>query len=96
MGFTEQEVRKLCIENQCDFAGMKRWYDGYAFCSAASVYNPNSVMKAVHNKSFRSYWTQTSTAESLMGYISLDFDGLSKTIAELIGGIEVKVDQSGF
>ena len=42
VGFTEQEVRKLCIENQCDFAGMKRWYDGYAFCSAASVYNPNS------------------------------------------------------
>lgn len=31
-----------------------------------------------------------------MEYISLDFDGLSRTIAELIGGIEVEVDTNGF
>lgn len=53
-------------------------------------------MKALRNDDFDSYWTQTSAAESLMEYISLDYDGLSKTIAELIGGIEVEVDTSGF
>ena len=53
-------------------------------------------MKALRNDDFDSYWTQTSAAESLMEYISLDYDGLSKTIAELIGGIEVGVDTSGF
>jgi len=42
-------------------------------------------MKAIRNEDFDSYWTQTSAAESLMQYISLDFDGLSKTVAELIG-----------
>ncbi len=31
-----------------------------------------------------------------MGYISLNFDGLSKTVAELIGGGEVKVDTKRF
>lgn len=31
-----------------------------------------------------------------MEYISLDFDGLSKTAAELLGGIEVPVDVDGF
>ena len=31
-----------------------------------------------------------------MKYISLDFDGLSKTVAELIGGICVPVDTKGF
>ncbi len=31
-----------------------------------------------------------------MEYISLDFDGLSKTVAELIGGAETKVDTKGF
>ena len=31
-----------------------------------------------------------------MEYISLDLDGLSRTIAELIGGIEVEVDTNGF
>lgn len=53
-------------------------------------------MKAVRNNRFYSYWTETSAAESLMGYISLDFDGSSKTIAELIGGIETEVDTSSF
>ena len=61
-----------------------------------SVYNPNSVMKAIRNDDFDSYWTQTSAAESLMGYISLDFDGLGKTVSELVGGVEAKVDTKGF
>ena len=49
-----------------------------------SVYNPNSVMKAIRNKKFNSYWTETSAAKSLMGYISLNFDGLSATLAKLL------------
>ena len=96
VGFTEQEVKDLCSEYQIDFSKMKLWYDGYSFPNAKSIYNPNSVMKALRNDDFDSYWTQTSAAESLMEYISLDYDGLSKTIAELIGGIEVEVDTSGF
>ncbi len=75
---------------------MKSWYDGYELEDAGSVYNPNSVMKAVRSNKFHSYWTETSTAKSLMDYISLDFDGLSKTMAELMGGIEVLVDTNGF
>ena len=96
VGFTEKEVLKLCCEYHREFPMMKQWYDGYTLKRAGSVYNPNSVMRAVHNNSFRSYWTETSTAKSLMNYISLDFDGLSKTIAELLGGIEVCVDTNGF
>ena len=53
-------------------------------------------MKAIRNDYFDSYWTQTSAADSLMKYISFDFDGLSKTVAELIGGLEVEVDTSKF
>lgn len=96
VGFTEEEVQKLCEDYHTDFAKMKQWYDGYVFRDAGSIYNPNSVMEAVRNDDFDSYWTQTSAAESLMGYISLDFDGLSKTVAELIGGGAVKADTRGF
>ena len=31
-----------------------------------------------------------------MEYISLDFDGMSKTVAQLLGGIAVPVDTNGF
>ena len=96
VGFTESEVRELCAEKDISFQSMKRWYDGYHFKSVGSVYNPNSVMKAIRNEDFDSYWTETSAAESLMDYISQDYNGLSKTIAELIGGVDVKINTTGF
>lgn len=95
-GFTEEEVRQLCASRDVDFSLMKQWYDGYTPGNTGSVYNPNSVMKALHSREFRSYWTETSAARNLMGYISLDYDGLSKTIAGLLGGIDAPIDTSGF
>lgn len=53
-------------------------------------------MEALRSREFASYWTETSASKSLMEYISLDFDGMSKTIAQLLGGIEVPVDTDGF
>lgn len=96
VGFTEGEVRRLCAEYDRDFDRMKQWYDGYVLEGVNSIYNPNSVMKAVRSNGFRSYWTETSASRSLMEYISLDFDGMSKTLAELLGGIAVPVDTDGF
>lgn len=96
VGFTEDEVRNLCAENGISFETMKRWYDGYRFKGTGSVYNPNSVMQAVDNDDFDSYWTETSAAEGLMDYISKDYNNLTKTIAELIGGVEVSVNTLGF
>lgn len=96
VGFTADEVKQLCDDHDSDFKKMKQWYDGYSFRNLASVYNPNSVMKALFNHDFDSYWTQTSAAESLIEYINLDFDGLGRTIAELTGGMEAPVDTNSF
>ncbi|MDE7415899.1 MAG: ATP-binding protein [Lachnospiraceae bacterium] len=96
VGFTEKEVRNLCERGNVDFPTMKQWYDGYFFQGVGSVYNPNSVMQAIDNKTFDSYWTETSAAESLMGYISMGYTGLTRVIAELVSGMEVKVNTNGF
>ena len=96
VGFTEEEVKKLCEEKDIDYDRMKRWYDGYAFPGIGSIYNPNSVMQAVEYDDFDSYWSESSAAEGLMDYLSQDYNGLTKTIAELIGGVEVKVNTTGF
>ena len=95
-GFTEDEVQFLCERHSVDYIAMKRWYDGYNLKNIGSIYNPNSVMKAIEKDNFKSYWTETSAASSLMHYISQDYNGLTKTIAELIGGINVKIDPEGF
>ena len=96
VGFTEKEVRQLCDKYHIDFSAMKKWYDGYSFRGVGSVYNPNSVMKAVRNNDLGSYWVETSAAEGLMEYLSKGYHGLTKEIAELIGGVEVKVSTTGF
>lgn len=96
VGFTEEEVRCLCEKNGADFKMMKQWYDGYAFKNVGPVYNPNSVIKAIRFGDFDSYWTETSAAAGLMDYISRGYRDLTKTIAELIGGIEVKTSITGF
>ncbi len=96
VGFTEEEVKALCHKHNADYDTMKLWYDGYDFKGVGAVYNPNSVMKAIRNEDFDSYWTETSAAEGLLDYISRDYNGLAKTIAELVGGVDAKVDTTGF
>lgn len=96
VGFTEEEVKELCRRHNRNFDSMKQWYDGYELRGVGAIYNPNSVVEAIRTDDYRFYWTQTSAADSLMEYISLDYDGLSKTIAELMGGISVEVDPLGF
>ena len=96
VGFTEDEVRALCEKYHVSFEMMKQWYDGYCFPDIGSVYNPNSVMKALSYNDFDSYWTETSAAEGLIEYISKPYHGLTGTIARLIGGVDVKIDTNGF
>lgn len=95
-GFTEKEVHDLCDEYQMDFATAKRWYDGYNDPEGEPLYNPYSVMKAMKNHRFGSYWRQSSATDVLSDYIDLDYDGLSGCVAALLGGISVPVDISGF
>ena len=96
VGFTEEEVNKLCVKEHIDFNEMKRWYDGYELKNVGPVYNPNSVMKAIQYKSFTSYWLQSSAANNLLDYIKWDVDGLRQAIIELMGGGEIEIDTLGY
>ncbi len=96
VGFTEEEVKRICEEKDKDFAKMKLWYDGYTVGEKHSIYNPYSVMHAAGSGKFRSYWKKTSSAETLMTYIDMDQEDLQDTIARLIAGESVVVDTDSF
>jgi len=96
VGFTEGEVRALCGEYGVDFSEMKRWYDGYGFPRVGSVYNPNSVMKAIRSGAFDSYWSQSAAADNLLDFISRDVAGLRQTVTGLMGGVAVEIDTTGY
>ena len=96
IGFTEIEVKKLCAQYNIDFDEVKQWYDGYRFEDLDSVYNPNSVIKAIRYKLIRNYWTKTESFESLKKYIEMNKDGLKDAVILMLGGQRVQVDVSTF
>jgi hypothetical protein len=96
VGFTEEEVKKLCEKYQMEFDEIKRWYDGYHFPNALHIYNPKSVVSAMLRKSYKSYWTRTETYEALKIYIDMNFDGLKEDIVSLLGGENRKINISKF
>ena len=73
IGFTEEEVERLCRKHQKDYASMQQWYDGY-FVGGIHVYNPKSVMESILRDKFSSYWTKTETYEALRHYIHINID----------------------
>lgn len=96
VGFTEEEVKKLCLECGMDFHDMKKWYDGYSFHNVSSVYSPNSVVESIKNEEFGTYWTQTETYESLKTYINMNFDGLRTDIMSMLAGNRCKISTRKF
>lgn len=95
IGFTEQEVQKLCEKRGHDFAEVKRWYDGYRL-ENYHVYNPSAVVNLMLRGSFQSYWSKTGTYESIVPLINMNFDGLRTSVIEMLSGNSVEVDVGTF
>ena len=96
VGFTENEVRGLCMEYHLDFEETRKWYDGYRFDQIGHIYCPNSIMELILTQEFDSYWTATETYESLRDYIDLNMDGLKDAIIDMLGGKRHRIDVGTF
>jgi hypothetical protein len=103
-GFTENEVRDLCARYNMPFEETQAWYDGYGMIQSGadgnavlSMYNPNSVVRAMMRKQFAPYWNNTETYEALKIYIEMGFGGkMKEAIVGMLSGDTVPVDTSGF
>lgn len=95
-GFTQTEVETLCRQYGMDFDVAGSWYDGYQFTRIRHVYNPKSVVEAMHRRHFSNYWTSTETYDALKIYIDMDFDGLRADIVQMLGGEHIKINTASF
>ncbi|MCM1056426.1 MAG: ATP-binding protein [Firmicutes bacterium] len=95
-GFTEDEVEALCKRYDMDFSEAGSWYDGYRFTGFKHIYNPKSVVEAMHRRRFSNYWTSTETYDALKIYMDMDFDGLRADIVQMLGGECVSVNTASF
>ena len=96
LGFTHDEVRMLCQKHGMDMAEMERWYDGYRIGDESHMFNPYSVMRAIEENCFRSYWTTTGAYDSVKTYIQMNFEGLKDDIIRMLAGERVYVNTSKF
>ncbi len=95
IGFTEDEVKELCVRYNQSFEDVKCWYDGYVLGNY-QVYNPKAVVSVMLRGAFRSYWSKTGTYESILPLINMDFDGLKTAIITMLSGNSVKVKTISF
>jgi hypothetical protein len=91
IGFTEDEVKNLCDEYDMNYDEVMEWYDGYSFKNTPHICGPNSVVKAMLEGQCENYWSQTVAYNSLVTYITMNFDGLRDAIVEALGGNRIKV-----
>lgn len=96
VGFTEDEVRALCNKYTLNFEEAKAWYDGYSFKRAEHIYNPKSIVDAMLEGAFHSYWSNTETYEALKLYINMNFDGLKDAIIMMMGGEKCRIHPRKF
>ncbi|MBP5455948.1 MAG: AAA family ATPase [Paludibacteraceae bacterium] len=92
IGFTKEEVVALCKEYNMDADECARWYDGYKLSERADMYNPLSVVTALLDQEFGSYWSTTGSFEALKDYILMDFEGIRQDVVSMISGGSVEVD----
>ncbi|MDR0928096.1 MAG: ATP-binding protein [Oscillospiraceae bacterium] len=103
-GFTQSEVKALCAQYNMSFDDARLWYDGYTMTQpnadgfeTLSMYNPNSVVRAMLRKQFDTYWNNTETYEALRIYIAMGFGGkMKEAIIRMLSGEPVPVDPNGF
>ncbi len=96
VGFSEADVMELCKKYHMNFDEAKRWYDGYEFWQTGHIYNPKSIVDAMLEKAFQSYWVSTETYEALRVYIDMNFDGLKDAIISMLGGVSCEIDTGTF
>ena len=94
-GFTEDEVKDLCVQYDMDFDSMKAWYNGYLI-DDLHMYNPNSVSMALTRHRFDSYWKNTSSFASINTFITMNYEGLKDDIMTMLADGKVYVNPDSF
>ncbi len=93
VGFTAEEVEKLCTEYHMDVEETKAWYNGYSFPKASEIFAPKSVVDAMQ---FDDYWNKTETYKVLRRYIELNYDGLREKVVALLAGDSIRINTGKF
>ncbi|MCD8201580.1 MAG: AAA family ATPase [Clostridia bacterium] len=91
IGFTEDDVKKLCVDSNLTEKDIKDWYDGYTL-DGLDIYNSNSVVKALNEGKLDNYWTKTEAFDDLLSYIKVNVDGLHDDLLSIFANENYVLD----
>ena len=95
LGFTDEEVRKLCEQYNVDYEECKHWYDGYSL-GGYEIYNPESVVMCIEEGYFEGYWGKTSSYQVISDRLEQNFEGIRDDVVKMMSDESVDVNVSGF
>ena len=95
-GFTKDEVKALAERHSMDFNELERWYDGYQIGDIHSIFNPNSVMRALQSRRCSSFWAATGSFDAVVNYIQMNYEGLKDDVIRMLAGGRCKVNPTKF
>ena len=95
VGFTAQETKELCINHDMNYEECRHWYDGYTQ-QGYEIYNPESVIRAITQRKYDSYWSKTSSYEVITDRLRQDFDGIKEDVVQMLSGENISVDEGMF
>ncbi|MCD7814163.1 MAG: ATP-binding protein [Lachnospiraceae bacterium] len=102
-GFTDEEVDELYLRylenhDKAEFSrdDLAEWYDGYQRENGDSIYNPNSVVRALTRNTLKNYWAKAGEYDELKDYVLDDVDGMREAVMLLAAGEPVEADLSEY
>ena len=87
-GFTEDEVKKLCVDYDLDFEKTKEWYDGYHIYDI-DIYNPYAIIGLTTSKKFGSIWSNSGCRDIIERLLNKGFQGLKTDLSKLLLGEKI-------
>ena len=95
IGFTGEEVQKLCADHDVDYDECRQWYDGYRQ-HGFEIYNPESVVRSIESKAFGSYWGKTSAYTVISDRIGANYAGIKDDVIRMLAGERVDVNPGAY
>ena len=95
IGFTDEEVKELCLRYDADYKECRNWYDGYAV-GKYEIYNPESVVRCLDDGYFEGYWSKTSSYQVITDRLKHNFKGIRNDVVRMLAGEQIRVNVTSF
>ncbi len=95
IGYTEEEVKDLCVKWDRDFSEIKSWFGSYLMDGKA-IYNPISVNNAIKEGKCKERWIFTASREPLAKCMNFGDGELKGDFEALMNGGRSRVDVGSF